>query len=49
MDSDTGLTPEQLENLYHDLPEDELGAEILRLALARLGDPYSQPKARQGS
>ncbi|MCL6458584.1 MAG: C40 family peptidase [Gorillibacterium sp.] len=48
MDSDTGLTPEELQNLYHDLPEGELGSEAVRLALSRLGDPYSQPKAGQG-
>jgi len=49
MDGDIGLTPEQLQNLYNNLPEGELGAEIVRLALSRLGDPYSQPKAGQGS
>ena len=27
----------------------ELGAEIVRLSLSRLGDPYSQPKAGQGN
>ncbi len=49
MDGDIGLTPEQLQNLYNNLPIGELGAEIVRLALSRLGDPYSQPKAGQGS
>jgi hypothetical protein len=49
MDGDIGLTQEQLEDLYHDLPEGELGAEIVRLALSRLGDPYSQPNAGQGA
>ena len=49
MDGDTGLTYEQLQNLYNDLPEGELGADIVRLALSRLGDPYSQPKAGQDS
>lgn len=49
MDGEIGLTPEQLQNLYNDLPVGELGAEIVRLALSRLGDPYSQPKAGQGS
>lgn len=48
MDGDIGLTPEQLQNLYNDLPVGEFGAEIVRLALSRLGDPYSQPKAGQG-
>ena len=49
MDGDTGLTSEQLKNLYNDLPEGELGAEIVKLSLSRLGDPYSQPKAGQGN
>lgn len=49
IDGDIGLTPEQLQNLYNDLPEGELGAEIVRLSLSRLGDPYSQPKAGQGN
>jgi cell wall-associated NlpC family hydrolase len=35
--------------LYHDLPESESGAAIVRLALSRLGDPYSQLKAGQGN
>lgn len=48
MDGDTGLTAEQLQNLYNDLPEGELGGEAVKLALSRLGDPYSQPKAGQG-
>lgn len=48
MDVDTGLTAEQLQNLYNDLPTGELGGEVVKLALLRLGDPYSQPKAGQG-
>lgn len=48
MDVDTGLTAEQLQNLYNDLPTGELGGEVVKLALSRLGDPYSQPKAGQG-
>lgn len=48
MDDDTGLTAEQLQNLYNDLPTGELGSEAVKLALSRLGDPYSQPKAGQG-
>lgn len=48
IDASTGLSPEQLEALYHDLPIGEGGAEIVRLALSRLGGPYSQPKAGQG-
>ena len=47
MDGDTGLTEEQLQNLYNDLPVGELGGEAVKLALSRLGDPYSQPKAGQ--
>lgn len=48
MDDDTGLTAEQLQNLYNDLPVGQLGGEAVKLALSRLGDPYSQPKAGQG-
>lgn len=49
MDDDTGLTAEQLQNFYNDLPVGELGDEVVKLALSRLGDPYSQPKAGQGN
>lgn len=42
------LTPEELENLYNDLPEGEKGSEIVRLAMLRLGDPYSQERRGQG-
>ncbi|MPY19899.1 NlpC/P60 family protein [Paenibacillus glucanolyticus] len=48
-EADTGLTLEQLEYVYHDLPAGELGSDAVRLALTRLGDPYSQPKAGQGN
>ncbi len=48
MDSGVGLTPDQLQNLYNNLPPGQFGTEIVRLALSRLGDPYSQPKAGQG-
>ena len=48
MDSDVGLAPDQLENLYNNLPSGKFGMEIVRLALSRLGDPYSQLKAGQG-
>ena len=48
IDASTGLSPEELEALFHNLPVGEEGAEIVRLALSRLGDPYSQPKAGQG-
>ena len=42
------MTAEQLQNLYNDLPVGQLGGEAVKLALSRLGDPYSQPKAGQG-
>ena len=42
------LTPEELENLYNDLPEGNKGSEIVRLAMSRLGDPYSQERRGQG-
>ncbi len=47
-DSDTGLSQEQLELVYRDLSEGAHGAEAVKLALTRLGDPYSQPKAGIG-
>ncbi|MEK3899266.1 C40 family peptidase [Paenibacillus sp. FSL R7-0179] len=47
-DSDTGLSQEQLDLVYRDLPEGAHGAEAVKLALTRLGDPYSQPKAGMG-
>lgn len=40
---------EELEKLYHDLPTGELGSEIVKMAMSRLGDPYSQEKRGQGS
>lgn len=43
-----GLTPEELEDLYHDLPEGEKGSKIVNLAMSRLGDPYSQERRGQG-
>jgi|GEM_PF-745270 len=48
-DADTGLTSEQLEAVEHHLPEGKLGSEAVKLALTRLGDPYSQPLAGQDS
>lgn len=48
-DADIGLTPEQLGLVQQHLPEGELGSEAVKLALTRLGDPYSQPKAGQGN
>ncbi len=41
------MTPEQLDLVQQQLPEGELGSEAVKLALTRLGDPYSQPKAGQ--
>lgn len=49
MNSFNGLTPEQATLLINDLPEGELGSEIVRYAITRLGDPYSQAKRGQGS
>ncbi len=46
-EADIGLTPGQLEEVGQHLPEGELGSDIVKLALTRLGDPYSQPKAGQ--
>lgn len=46
-DADIGLTPEQLDLVQQQLPEGERGSEAVKLALTRLGDPYSQPKAGQ--
>lgn len=43
------LTPEELEDLYNDLPEGEKGTKIVKLAMSRLGDPYSQEKRGQGN
>ncbi|XID93803.1 C40 family peptidase [Paenibacillaceae bacterium WGS1546] len=46
-ETDFGLTPGQLEDIGQHLPEGEIGSEVVKLALTRLGDPYSQPKAGQ--
>lgn len=42
------LSAEELENLYHNLPVGEKGSEIVKYAMSRLGDPYSQEKRGQG-
>lgn len=42
------LTPEELEDLYNDLPNSDKGSKIVQLAMSRLGDPYSQEKRGQG-
>ncbi|ETT53885.1 hypothetical protein BSK66_12425 [Paenibacillus odorifer] len=46
-ETDIGLTPGQLADVGQHLPEGEPGSEAVKLALTRLGDPYSQPKAGQ--
>ncbi|MFS0726329.1 C40 family peptidase [Paenibacillus sp. 1P07SE] len=46
-ETDIGLTPGQLADIGQHLPEGEIGSEVVKLALTRLGDPYSQPKAGQ--
>lgn len=46
-ETDVGLTPGQLVDVGQHLPEGEIGSEVVKLALTRLGDPYSQPKAGQ--
>lgn len=43
------LTQEELEDLYNDLPEGEKGTKIVKLAMSRLGNPYSQEKRGQGN
>lgn len=42
------LSPEELEDLYNDLPNSDKGSKIVQLAMTRLGDPYSQEKRGQG-
>lgn len=42
------LSPEEKKNLYHDLPVGEKGSDIVKLAMSRLGDSYSQEKRGQG-
>lgn len=48
MDSFSGLTPEQMNQLINDLPAGTRGGDIVRYALSRLGHPYSQAKRGQG-
>ncbi len=43
INGDSSLTPEELENLYHDLPISKIGGQIVQLALSKFGDPYSMP------
>jgi len=47
MNNSVGLTPDQLKSLYNDLPPGQFGTQIVRLALSRLGNPYSQIDAGQ--
>lgn len=49
MDSYIGLTPEQIRNLLGNLPEGELGSDIVQYAISRLGHPYSKAKRGQGN
>lgn len=42
-----GLTYEQLQNVENNLPESGVGSDVVKLALSRLGDPYSQILAGQ--
>ncbi|MCQ4922258.1 C40 family peptidase [Tissierella carlieri] len=48
LDWSQGLTAEELEELYNDLPNSDKGVRIVQLAMTRLGDPYSQEKRGQG-
>lgn len=41
IDAVMGLTPEEMMHLYNNLPVGEIGAEIVKFALSRLGDKYS--------
>jgi len=43
-----GLTTQELEDIRSSLPDD-VGGDIVRYALTRLGDPYSMSKRGQGS
>lgn len=43
-----GLTAQELEAIQNSLPND-IGGDIVRYALTRLGDPYSMAKRGQGS
>ncbi|MGB4661537.1 MAG: C40 family peptidase [Mobilitalea sp.] len=42
------LSAEEKANLYHDLSAGEKGSEIVKIAMTRLSDPYSQEKRGQG-
>lgn len=42
-----GLTSDQLQDVENNLPASGVGSEVVKLALSRLGDPYSQLLAGQ--
>lgn len=42
-----GLTSSQLQDVENNLPESGIGSDVVKLALTRLGDPYSQILAGQ--
>ena len=42
-------SPEQLNEVFSDLPAGETGSKAVELALSRLGHPYSQAKRGQGN
>lgn len=44
-----GLTSDQLQSVERNLPENGIGSNVVKLALSRLGDPYSQILAGQGN
>lgn len=44
---DNGLTSDQLQDVENNLPESGVGSDVVKLALTRLGDPYSQILAGQ--
>ncbi|SFF34683.1 NlpC/P60 family protein [Paenibacillus algorifonticola] len=48
-DEHVGLSSGELEAIRTDLPAGVLGSQVVELALTRLGDPYSQLKAGQGT
>lgn len=49
MDTFSGLSPEQAAQLINSLPEKGIGADVVRFAITRLGDPYSRQLRGQGS
>ena len=49
MDTFCGLTAEQAAQLISSLPNEGIGADVVRAAISRLGDPYSKQLRGQGS